>query len=368
MSKREFEPSALEVNAERALDVLTATGDAAPELIEQWVSRGNAAAVRHIAEHGSGAARKAARRGLNVLKSRGVAIPPSQRRALAKKDETPAVSAWMLSPDAAGVRMLAFSQALSGGSCKASVLFLRDGQGILKVENSRTSPAKLRAALASVLPGSGYDPVAVPLQWARQKVAEARRVHAAKKLPEPLGLTTAAALLQPLAEEPVEHPFDSEGFEFSDEDARELARDSGSLHHLPEFRAWLPASSAVQQVVTNVGQQLDPGNEPEQSVVTELLRAEMLAATDRYFNAELRQDLMGWMKDAGVSVLAREGEPAALKVAATIQVVGACGITENPPQDVPFLRAFFEKGVSVLMAQQGGKLSIPVPKPAGSTA
>ena len=90
----------------------------------------------------------------------------------------------------------------------------------------------------------------------------------------------------------------------------------------------------------------------------------MLAATDRTFTPELRADLVKWMKDAGVSLVAREGEAWGLKLAATIQCIESAGLVTDPPRDVPFLRAFFEKAIGLLMAQNGGKLNIPIPKQA----
>ena len=37
------------------------------------------------------------------------------------------------------------------------------------------------------------------------------------------------------------------------------------------------------------------------------------------------------------------------------------GLITNPPHEVPFLRAFFEKAVAVLAAQGQGNIRIPVP-------
>jgi hypothetical protein len=39
----------------------------------------------------------------------------------------------------------------------------------------------------------------------------------------------------------------------------------------------------------------------------------------------------------------------------------------NPPHEVPFLRAFFEKAMQIIMAQNQGQLRIPIPK-SGSAA
>jgi len=44
-----------------------------------------------------------------------------------------------------------------------------------------------------------------------------------------------------------------------------------------------------------------------------------------------------------------------------MKVIEKCGILTNPPRDVPFLKAFFDKGVAMMVAQGGGRLRIPVP-------
>jgi hypothetical protein len=62
--------------------------------------------------------------------------------------------------------------------------------------------------------------------------------------------------------------------------------------------------------------------------------------------------------------MAREGEQAALKIAALIQIIGKAGLVTNPPREIGFLRGYFEKSVSLMLAQNGGRLPIPVPGPA----
>ncbi len=368
MAKTDFDEQTVNVGAQDALDALERAGQAAPELVQAWVAARNVAAVNAAAERGSGAARKAARRGLNVLKSKGLNVPHTTKKtSIVSQQQQQPVEALMLSPDSAGIRLLAFTQKQPGGSCRVCTIFLRDGQGVLRVENSQTTPSKLKASLAKVLPGSGYEPVRVPVEWARDKVARARAAHTKKGAPEPMGFDNARPLIEPIPDNPPEHPFDSEGFEFATDDAKDLASDSGSLHHLPEFRAWMPASTAVRELLAKVGSHLDPESPADQEAVSKLLKEEMLASTDRYFTEDRRNDLIDWMKDAGVSLMAREGENTALRVAATIQVIRSCGITTDPPQEVPFLRAFFEKAISVMMAQSGGKLNIPVPKKATAT-
>lgn len=363
-SNSTFTDAQLHASAADALSVLLQVGDSSAEaLIAAWVTARNGAAVQEAAERANGKARKSARRGLNVLKSKGVPIPPRARKASVLAEPGPNSAAWLLPPDSSGIRVLAIAKR-SGSHWRGCIVYLRDDQAVFKLESSQTTPAKLTAALEKALPGSGLRPVPVPVEWAVHKVAQARAAMAARKLPEPLGFMSAKAVLEPVPSEAPEHPFDTEGFVFEPEDAKAQASDSGSLHHQPEFRSWLPAQKEVQQLLVEVGKHLKPGEEPDQDRVSELLKQEMLAATDRTFTPELRADLVKWMKDAGVSLVAREGEAWGLKLAATIQCIESAGLVTDPPRDVPFLRAFFEKAIGLLMAQNGGKLNIPIPKQA----
>lgn len=357
----EFSVEQLNASAETAAQTSAALPpEVAEQLVGAWMKSKNAAAVQELAEHGQGKVRTAARRALNVLKSQGVSIPEPRRRA-ALAPTTNETKAWFLPPDTNGVRVLGF--VASGSSqTKGCLAFFRDDQAVFKVECSTTTPNKLFAAMKNAAPGSGLEPVTVPLTWARHKLASCRALMAQHKRTEPMGFMSAKSLLEPAPPQAPEHPFDAEGFVFSLDDAKAQAADSGILHHQPEFRSWLPHPAAVQELLVEVGKHLTPGEEPDQAKVSELLRTEMLAATDRLFTPEQRTILAAWMRDAGISLVARGGEELGMKLAATIQCIESAGLVTDPPRDVPFLRAFFEKAIQLTMARNGGRLNIPIPK------
>jgi hypothetical protein len=129
---------------------------------------------------------------------------------------------------------------------------------------------------------------------------------------------------------------------------------------LPEFARWFPPSNEVNEMLRKIGGRFTPGQAPEQEQLNTWLKEEIAAATDRFYSPEQRQELQGRLKDAGLSILARDGEQAALKLAALIQVIGSAGLVTNPPSEIGFLRGHFEKAISLLLAQNGGKLPIPV--------
>ena len=63
-----------------------------------------------------------------------------------------------------------------------------------------------------------------------------------------------------------------------------------------------------------------------------------------------------------------DGETAALQVAAVIHVIRGAGLITNPPSDVRFLTAYFDKAISLLAARQGGQLRIPMKQVPGRMA
>ncbi len=359
----DFDKSLLATSADDALAALERAGDRATALVDAWTASGNAAAVAEVAERGAGAARKAARRSLNVLRSRGVAIPARRRVATVanpRPEET--FEAWLLAPDTAGNVLIVVTAHAPAARYRAAFVFLHDAHGIHRVDSAVLSQSQLKDTMARVLPGAAYKAVPVPVEWARARVAAARKRHAETRVPEPLGLASAAGLLEPVPNEPPAHPFDDEGLELALDDARDLAKGSQGLHTLPEFRHWFPTKAAVDELLAKLGDGLVPGQEPDADEMSKRLEQEIEAATDRYFTPERREELVRAMRDSALSVLAREGEQRALEVVASMKVTENAGLITDPPREIPFLRAFFEKAVGALLSQGGGRLRIPIPR------
>ena len=356
----ELPSAAAEATAETALSAINQFSAEPDALVAEWLKRSNAAAINEVAERGSGRARKAARRALNVLRARGVQIPEKKRVASLSAPLEEVHEAWLLAPDALGNVMLVFAAPTRASRYRAAFVVLHEQAGIHRVELAELSQSQLKESMAKAAPGGDYKPVRVPVEWARARAATARKRHQELGIPEPLGLTSAAHLLLPVPEKDVPHPFDDEGLELSEDDARELCKQSGALHMLPEFRNWFPARNAVDELLGHVGESLTPGQEPEPEHLRQRMDEEISAATDRYFSPERREQLVRSLKDSALSVLQREGEVTALQIAAVMKLVERAGLITDPPREIPFLRGFFEKAVSVLAAQGQGRLRIPV--------
>jgi hypothetical protein len=364
MNTVSFTNEQLQASADDAPAVARAAGAAAESLISAWVRGSNAAAVDAVAQRGEGHARKAARRGLNVLKARGVAIPRATRKGTigGAAAVMGRASAWLLPPDVQGNGSLVLARPDTSGRYQASFIFFHDGQRVLRVQNGLLSLSKLKEQIERARGGSAYSAVSVPWGWAQYRVLELRRWHAERNVPEPLGFSSVTELLADAPSAPPLHPFDEEGLVLSDEDAAERAKGSAALHRLPEFQPWLPTPSALEELLIKIGSRLGGGAPPEKEAMDTIVREEVLAATDRYFTSERRARIVERLKDCGISVMVRQGEEAGLLVAAVIRAVQQAGLITNPASEIGFLRAFFDKGLAFMASRSGGQLRVPVPQ------
>ena len=361
-----FAPDQLGAGADQALSSLASAGSDAALLVEEWIKAGNAAAVQAAAELGSGPARKTARRGLNVLKSRGVEVPAAPRTgkissAASTSSATGAREAWLLAPDPNGVVGIALAERLASGSYQACFAYFREGRELLRVQSGQLSLSRLEKNMSDALANAGYGPVRVPWAWAQYRLAERRAWHAARKVAEPLGWMGAEKLLADSPAQAPQHPFSEPRLQAPAGAVEALARDSGILHSWPEFRSWLPGERSVQEMLMHIGQKFGPTPPTEQAVIDPIVKEQIRAATDRYFTPERRATLASRMQDSGLSVLGRLGADAARQVSAVIQAIRGAGLITNPPSEIGFLTAFFEKALTILAAQQGGRLRVPLP-------
>ncbi|MDX2051209.1 MAG: hypothetical protein SFV15_02395 [Polyangiaceae bacterium] len=350
----------IKATAAQALVAIEKMGPAFADLIQKWTQTSNSAALQAVAEAPSGPARKEAKRALGVLKSRGVKLAePTHVVAFLSKEET-TEEAWLLPPDSTTAVGLVVVRRSTTKPNQAVFVFVHPTLGIRRVEGGSLSQSQLKDALQRGLPSPECKAVQVPVEWARYRIALAHRQHAETKLPVPLGWSSNQELLGPVPEEVVPHPFESEGLELADDDARTLAKTSLKLHALPEFRAWFPAQGAIAELLQGVGTRVTPGAEPPQDELQKHLDAEILLATDRYFTPERRAEIAGLMKDCALGILQRDGETQALEVAATIHVIEKAGLITDPPHEVAFLKGFFEKAIGLILSQNNGRLTIPV--------
>jgi hypothetical protein len=365
-----FDSDLLGADANGALGALNKAGERATDLVEAWVNAKNAAAVAAVAESEAAPApaRKAARRGINVLKARGVTIPDRAHVARMPTDEIEGYEAWFVPPDGGGTAIVMIASRRQSGKYRVVHAIVREGAGLLEIRVLEMSRAQLKSSFDESTRRAGYAPTPVPLDWARARVASSKTENAKSGVVLPLGLDTHADILGSAPETTPQHPIDAAKLDVKA--AAGSVADSAVLHNEPELRGWLPSGQAMQELLLDVGQKLGAGTQgdtPQDQAKVDAAMGEAIdAATDRFFAPEIRERLAIRMKDSAISVLARAGRERAALVLATAEAAVAAGLITSPPHDVPFLRGFFQKGLAMVAAQSGGRLEIPVPAPAES--
>lgn len=362
-----FSSEQLQATAEQALSIVAAIGaDEQADLIDAWITAGNVAAVARIAQQDNApsAARKAARRGINVLKSRGVAIPEKSTtaRPFARPQERQIEARFI--PFEAGVQgsvVTLFTRTV-GRDCQFVDIFFNDAVGITRAGGGTLSYSKLQEWEAERRRNRGYDAITVPVEWARWRIAQARQQNQRSGLLLPLELDRYKQLLEPVPTSNPGHPAASLGLETIVDSAR--VEKSLQLHMEPEFRSFLLPQAIMQEMLGEVGKRISLlGRQAEQSEVEAFIDEEKRAATDRFFQENIRQQLADQMNDVLLSIYHRLGKERALDLLATREAILTAGLITQPPREIPFLVGFFEKTLAMMVSESNGQLSIPLPAP-----
>jgi len=352
----DLQSSWIAAGADGAVDAIKAAGAGGDKLVEAWVKAQNAGALAEIEARDdvSGAIRKAAKRGVFALRAKGVAIP-ERRVALAPKATEDAWEATFLPPDGRGSMAFTISKKLSDGRLQVAEVIAREPQGVVQAASAWLSRTQLREGHQRASARAGIAPVAVPVAWARLRIAQALKLNRASGTLLPLGLDRCRELIEP-APESVDHPIASLEATL----AADAPAAAASLHNEPEFRGWLPDERAVSEMLRALGEALGEGGAKDPEKVSKGLDEEVKNATDRYFSPEVRSVVAGRLRDAALSIRARAGEDRAKEVVATARAIESAGLITSPPRDVAFLSAFFQKAVATLLQQGRGSLRIPV--------
>jgi hypothetical protein len=202
--------------------------------------------------------------------------------------------------------------------------------------------------------------VAVPVEWARHRIAESRKLNATSRQVLPLGLEACRELIETTATA-CAHPLAELDAAITVEQATSAATGSGALHQEPEMRAWLPDRGALDEMLQKVGERLGSEGASDPDKVNEAIREEIDAATDRFFSPEVRDIVSRRLADAAISVRSRKGQERAIEVLSVARAIREAGLITAPPREIPFLTGFFQKALGILAQQSGGQLRVPVP-------
>jgi len=360
-----FDQAELTATWDAAIEAARKAGDRASALVDAWLAASNVEAIAAVSEADAapGAARKNARRALNVLKSRGVAIPTKPRVARIDSRAEVAVEATFLPPDSSGTTAISITSRDGGGRYHLAEVIIRENVGIVNAGSAWLSGTQLREGRTRALEGLGVAPVQVPVDWARARIAAAKQLNAASGRILPLGLSGCQELIEPAPEAAPDHPVADLEAAVTSEIASARAAGSDGLHEEPEFRTWLPDRGTLEDLLQRLGQRLGPQGTQDPQLVNTALREEMESSTDRFFSPEVRNVIATRMVDAAISIRARKGNDRAQDVLAVARAVREAGLITSPPREIPFLVAFMQKGISILAHQGGGSLRIPMAAP-----
>jgi hypothetical protein len=344
-----LDPEWLDAGAEGARRSVDSAGEHGADLVDAWVAKKNVAAVLEIAmDDGAPTfARKAARRGINVLKSRGVAIP-ERPRAAAPAESGEVLEAWFRPPDGSSTSAFTLGSRSPQGRYKLVDVILKDGVGLVSIAAMQMSRTQLRDTFDGITKRFGHPPAAVPIDWARARIAAARLDNAKSGAPLPLGVETHADLLGPAPQTAPPHPIHASKLPAV---AVEEALDrSAKLHAEPELRGWLPDPPAIQTMLNEVGREVRADDAAEPGLMQRKVREVIEKATDSFFKREARLGLADRMRDAAISMAARGARDRAADLVATAGAIGELA-GDAEPHTVPFLRAFFEKAFGLATAR-----------------
>jgi hypothetical protein len=350
-----FDPSWLEAGPERARALVDEAGARGGDLVSAWVANKNAAAVAAIAADDSAPspARKAARRGINVLKSRGVPIPDRPRITRVAAADADTYEAWFRPPDAAGSSAFTMGARSPQGRYRLVDVIIKRGTGLVSVADMEMSRSNLRTTFEGIAQRFGHPPAPVPVDWARARIASARAENERSKSIVPLGFETHRDLVGPPPASDPPHPADTlvlPAVDRSDAVAR-----SAKLHAEPELRGWLPEPPAMQEMLLAIQTKVVPAAGADKASTEAMVATIMSEATDRFFTADVRRNVADAMKDAVISVAARGAHDRAADVLA---VAASVRSPDAEAHDIPFLRAFFEKAFGLAAARAARQSAI----------
>ncbi|MBI4953570.1 MAG: hypothetical protein HY908_16215 [Myxococcales bacterium] len=358
-----LDPSWVEADAASAAESLEAAAavGATDALVKAWLDGNNTEAIAAAAatERMASPLRKAARRALGVLRARGAAIPEIAPDVLETRAGVEAASATFVPADATGTVFYSFTQREPSGRFRVADVLVREGVGVVHASSGRIAGKHIRKWRERVQDRFGTAPVEVPLEWARQRVAEARDLNTRSGQIVPLTFDGCLPLVEPPPTSIPPHPVAELESQIDSDAVQAAVMGSDALHNEPEFSRWRLDRPALDAMVGEIAKRLGDKGEPDQARFDGILAEEIAAATDRFFTPDVRTALAQRLTDSAISVRRRQGEAAARRVVALARAVREAGLITAPPRDVPFLATFFHKGFAMLVHESQGRLRVP---------
>jgi hypothetical protein len=218
-------------------------------IVEAWIEARDGARVTSVAvgEHAHKNARKAAKKGVHVLRARGVAVEAPARAtpvALLAASLAPTQSrGYMTKVDPTGVQILLHVHAVRGGGMQGAQAVVQRGTGLVDGGAVHLSRKELRQHLERLV-DDGVRFYDVPAEHARARIAAIveRAREACRPLPESL---LAVEIHLPPPAPPSCHPLDDRLPRAEREAGRVTEAELAVFEHEPLLASWGPEEDAV---------------------------------------------------------------------------------------------------------------------------
>jgi hypothetical protein len=293
-----------------------------------------------LAGHAGKEVAKEAKRGLHLMKSRGVAVPEPPRppvpAAPAAAPEPP-LPAYATAVDGRGERAVWTARSVPGKGVEIAQAVLSDERGIVELQVGVLGRKEWRALSRSLVEkGAAMGLGEIDRPRAVALVAAARATN--DRSGHPVPARADPWLAQQGAAERLPDPAAAFPALPADEERAALAA-SGELHDLPLLATWLADEDYLREVATRLDEiAVSP------LYVDETQRAAQMAhtvaeAVERYLDARRRPLLAGRLFSIAAHLLDRgDGEHARTAAAAARAIAAGA-----PARDVPFARLLVEK-------------------------
>lgn len=303
------------------------------------LSAGRADLLAALAAHPAREVAKEARRGLHLLKSRGVATPEPARAAPrpAPEPEAPELPCFASAVDGQGERIVWIARSVPGRGVEVGQAVVSDVLGLLDLRVRLLGRKEFRAFARDLgEKGNAMAVAEIEPGLARWLVAQARGLNEPSGRPLPDGADAWLARLGP-----VEPPGDPQARfpPLPEEEERAALEGSGALLELPVLRGWL----ADEEMLRDLARRLD-----EIAVsplyLDERQRAQQVARTvadavEAWLDEPRRRRLAARLLSTAAHLEAL-GDPPHARTAAAVARAVAAGV---PAGRIPFARLLVER-------------------------
>jgi len=333
-------PEAARAFARGDVELLPGTLDAAAidALVEALVARGDAARLQRLADARDKALAKPARRGLHVLKTRGVKLPATAAREFRVQGpyaeaDLPSLASLI---DGRGERIVWLVRPNADKGLDLFQAELSETRGLIGFSAGAAARKEWRAHAKKIVDDGRLGVSEVPARHARWLIEAAyRRTQAAGRVP-PEGFAQARLDLGHV-DPPSHHPALDVAPPLPLAEARARLAD---LHRLREVGAWIPPEASLQALDLEMGQiatsrlVVDPQQRKAQ------LEAAISREADKALTVELRALLAERLRETALLLAGRgHGDEARLCTTAA-----ALTLDETvPASDNPFVLALWTK-------------------------